>query len=289
MNLYLALRNKNKKDVLNQEEIFISYLRSIHGRELQKNGILKRVLQVNWDEKDITYRNKAFLQSALNYFRFLFTKIKTEPNDRIYQQFVTAIFDLIPVLQQVDSNINLSFYGGNTNVQESFIQFKRLEQLFYDELIANDASHYDIGHIILPYLRTILESRIKGVLGIDFVRDQNNKNIELSEILKILAKVKRIKLDKAFDISMIKLIINWANHYMHRNMRPDVYIVHSVISYLTAIFHPAKVEIGSKTIFSVYASSSVHSLDELKIEVESIIRQKYPDSSIGWRRHEVVS
>lgn len=285
---YRALKNIDVPLILSEGNNILSYLKKYSGK-YKSNGVLSRILLIEWEKKNIPERDKAIVQSAINYISY-FLKL-VEKNDENLDAYISnikmGVADLKPTICRVDKNIDFEFLLGNTNTQQTSIQHKIVESLFYKNLLPKNASKYDLEHLTVPFLRTILESKIKGILGIDILRNERNSAIELPDLLKILPDLKSISLHNAYDPNILSMIMKWLNHFMHRNLRPESYIVYQILQYIDPLFRPGKITHQDGILFSINSSAFTNDIDAYHSEVENILSSKFPGCYIQWKRKEV--
>ena len=288
ISFYKALQKKEVPLILATGNNLLSYLNKYSGT-YKPNGVLSRILLIEWEEINISERDKAIVQSAINYISY-FLKL-VEKNDENLNAYIlnikTGVADLKPTICRVDKNIDFEFLLLNTNTQQTSIQHKIVEYLFYKNSLPKNASKYDLEHLTVPFLRTILESKIKRILGVDILRNEKNLAIDLSVLLKILPELKSISLHKAYDPNILSMIMKWLNHFMHRNLRPESYILYQVLQYIDPLFSPGKITHKNGVLFSLNSSAFTNDIDAYHSEVENILSSKFPGCYIQWKRKEV--
>ncbi len=288
---YKSLKAQDKTNVLVQSKEILAYLDNFSS-DLKKKGLLKRILKTEWSEKEQVLRDRAIIQAAREYFIFLFSKLKNLDEDHkpLIDSLRTAIADLSFSLKRIDPEFTKNFILASTRTHLTSIEFKNLKTLFYSIRLPVNTNRYELDHLIIPYLRTILESKIKKILGIGILTNSKNQNIEISKIIEILFKIDSISLEKdSFNLDILKLIMEWLNQHMHRNIRPEPYIIHSVIQYLNPIFNPGKKELNGKILHSLNMSAYVENVDVYHKEIENKLNQKYPGYKIEWINKEIAS
>lgn len=289
-NFYECLKLNDSKQIIERGDALLAYLRPF-SIKMKPNGLLHVILKRNWKLTEQITRDQASITLAINYIEYILFKIPDQPThlEAFKQSLITTIADLFSVVKRLDSSLGNKFLLGSTNTQSTSVQYLHAEILFYTNKIGDGLNRYEIDHIIIPFLRTILESKIKHVLGVDIFRDDKNKSVEISRLLELLPKLKTIQLDKAFDVSMLKLIMEWLNHHMHRNLRPPPYIIHAVFEYLKPIFAPGQRKKGNQNLLSINISAFASDLGVYHQEVEQVLKEKYPKCFISWTGKEVAS
>lgn len=288
---YKSLDTQNKTNILEKSNDILVYFDNFRS-DLKTKGLLKKILKTRWTKKEQSPRDEAIIQSAKEYFSFLFESLqKNDGNDNsIINSLKTAFADLSFPLKRLDSTFTKNFILGSTRTQLTSIEFKLLKNLFYTNSLPATINRYELDHIIIPYLRTILESKIKKILGIDTLTDSKNQEIKTSKIIDILFKIGGVSLEKkSFDIEMLKLIMSWLNHHMHRNIRPESYIIHSVLNYLSPIFKPGKRELENSTLYSIDMSAYVEDKDSFQKEIEANLSIRHPGYKVIWTDKEIAT
>ncbi len=288
VNFYRALQKKDVPLIHSEGNNLLSYLKKYSGT-FKPNGVLNRILMIEWNIKHIPERDKAIVQSAINYISYFLKLVEKQDDnlDAYISNIKTGIVDLKPTICRIDENIDFEFLLGNTNIQETSIQHKIVEYLFYKNSLPKNASKYDLEHLTIPFLRTILESKIKGILGVDILRNDKNLSIDLSDLLKILPDLKSISLHKAYAPNILSMIMKWLNHFMHRNLRPESYILYQLLQYIDPLFRPGKITHEDGVLFSINSSAFTNDIDAYHAEVENILSSKFPGCYIQWKRKEV--
>ena len=127
-----------------------------------------------------------------------------------------------------------------------------------------------------------LESRISGLLGIDYATNRG-KNIGLTSLIKICKALKSVEYSKAVNWTEIEWVNDWINHHMHRHIRPYPWIIYQAIESLKSFVDPKEpliTENGTK--FSFYSATYVKNEEELHKEIESALKLEYPEIVITW-------
>ena len=83
--------------------------------------------------------------------------------------------------------------------------------------------------------------------------------------------------------------MTWLNHHMHRNIRPEPYIIHTVLKYLKPIFTAGKKELGGSTLYSFDMSAYVEDSEAYHEEIEMKLKKKYPGYNIMWTEKEIAT
>ncbi len=277
----------DKKTLLNNLSTLIENLRP-ESRNLKESGLLKEILQIEWKVSES--RDKAFIQAALCYLEFLKMEIEIIEGKELsthIKNLKIAIEDMANYVNKINFKVNLSFIYGNTNTQPTPSQFDLLKSIFYKNNIPENRDKYLIDLVTVPILRTILESKVKSILGIDIINDSKNRAIEVSKLLGLISKSKVLKVHKSLELSNLNQIFEWLNHMMHRNVRPDVFVLHCVLQYLQPIFESSWIE--KDTRWSIYASAFVHDIAEYKEEIKNICEREFMGCCIIWTEPEVYS
>lgn len=190
----------------------------------------------------------------------------------------------------LDSNEDTSFIFLSTNTQASAVQFDSAKRLFYNHQIREQyQSNYSTDLLTLYSIRLSLESRVRGLLGIDYAT-ANGKNIGLSTLIKISKGLKSVEYSAKTEWTEIEWVNNWLNHYMHRHIRTYPWIIHQALEILKPFVAPKEPLIKSdRTIHSFSSATYVNDENVLENEIELNLQELYPEVKIRWlNKREIV-
>lgn len=275
-NAYTKLTNENLDNI-------ISYLKEIGGKPLTTNCKRQNAFKTSWLKKEDRLLARCQVQNASEYLNFIKENIKKE-------QLRTVVADIANFVKFLDPNEDTSFIILSTNTQASAIQFDNAKRLFYNHQIREQyQNNYSIDLLNLYAIRLSLESRVRGLLGIDYATT-NEKNIGLSTLIKISKKLKSVEYSKKTEWTEIEWVNNWLNHHMHRHIRPYPWIIHQALEILKPFVDPKEPLIKSdRTIHSFYSATYVNDENALENEIELHLKELYPEVEIRWlNKREIV-
>lgn len=275
-NAYTKLTNENLDNL-------ISYLKEIGGKPLTTKCKRQNALKTSWSDKENKLLARCHVQNASEYLDFIKESIKTK-------QLKTVIADIAIFVRFLDSNEDTSFILLSTNTQASAIQFDSAKRLFYNHQIREQyQNNYSIDLLTLYAIRLSLESRVRGLLGIDYATSKGS-NIGLSTLIKISKKLKCVEYSKETNWTEIEWVNNWLNHHMHRHIRPYPWIIHQALEILKPFVDPKEPLIKSdRTIHSFYSATYVIDESALENEIELHLKELYPEVKICWlNKREII-
>jgi len=249
----------------NDIDLLIIYLKKLIKKEIKLNNIFILKHKIKNEKQYINYI-KSNIQAAIIYLNFLKDEMIIKEN-----VLNCVIADLIPYIEELDKNEDLTFLFANTNVLSSSIHYKHVEELFYNRELRNDhKDHYNINILILYGIRLALEKRILGILGIRQIQKNNKPIIGTSKLLEIIKKLKNIEYNN-IDWNLIIKINNWLNYYIHNQIRPESWIIHQVFIVLNNLFNSKQY----KNICSIYGSTIINDMNKLDDEIKNKIYKKF--------------
>ncbi len=284
---HLQPTSLEKQSVIKKLSFLIENLK-IKSSNLKDSGLLKEILKIKWRNSE--QRKRAFIQAALKYLEFLKEEINVAESKELnyhIKNLKISLADLAFYASEFNSEIDFSFILVSPNSQPTPYQFDLLISIFYQNTIKESHDKYLIDLVVVPILRTILESKVKSILGIDIINDSKGRPIEISKLLSLISKSKVLIKHKSLELSNLKQIFEWLNHMMHRNIRPDIFVLHFVIKYLQPIFESSWLE--KETRWSIFASALVPDINDYKKEIKSICEKEFEGSQIYWTEPEVYS
>ncbi|WP_162296724.1 hypothetical protein [Confluentibacter citreus] len=266
---YTNLTNENLDNL-------IYYLKKISGKPLTVKCKRQNAFKILWHDKETKLLARCHVQNAAEYLDFIKENIKTE-------QLKTVVADISDYVQFLDSNEDTSFILISTNTQASAVQFDNAKRLFYNHQIREQyQNNYSTDLLTLYSIRLSLESRVRGLLGIDYAKS-SGKNIGLSTLIKISKGLKSVQYSTETDWIEIEWVNNWLNHHMHRHIRPYPWIIHQALEVLKPFVDPKKPLINSdRTIYSFYSATYVIDENILKNEIELNLKELFPEVQIRW-------
>lgn len=261
----------------------ISFLKEIGGKPLTIKCKRQNAFKISWLDKETRLLARCHVQNAAEYFDFIKENIKIE-------QLRTVVADISDYVEFLDSNEDTSFIILSTNTQASAVQFDSAKRLFYNHQIREQyQNNYSTDLLTLYAIRLSLESRVRGLLGIDYAT-ASGKNIGLSTLIKISKGLKSVEYSTKTEWTEIEWVNNWLNHHMHRHIRPYPWIIHQALEILKPFVNPKEPLIKSdRTIHSFYSATYVNDESVLKNEIELNLQELYPEVKIRWlNKREIV-
>lgn len=221
-------------------------------------------------------RNRCHVQNAADYLQSI-------KDNYSKSQIKVVIADIAKYVNALDTNEDVSFTHVSTNTLPSAIHFDIAKRLFMTHQIRDqNQNNYNTDLLTIYALRLSLESRIRGFLGIDYATNKG-KNVGLSSLIKISKVLNSVKYSKDFNWTEIEWINEWINHHMHRHLRPYPWTIHQAIESLKTFVDPKEPFITeSRTVYSFYSATYVENEEELQEEIESSLKQEYPEIEITW-------
>ncbi|MHB1197785.1 MAG: hypothetical protein ACYC0A_13200 [Lutibacter sp.] len=276
--LYTELTQKNVENL-------IEYLKSIGGKSLTIKCKRQNAFKTSWTEKETMLLTRCQVQNASDYLNFIKDGITKD-------QVRTVVADLARYVQFLDSNEDISFIVLSTNTLPSAVQFDCAKRLFYNHQIREqNQNNYSTDLLTLYAIRLSLESRVRGLLGIDYAT-HDRKSIGLSTLIKISKGLDSVEYSNKIEWNEIEWVNNWLNHHMHRHLRPYPWIIHQALEVLKPFIDPKEpLIISNRTIHSFYSATYVNDENELEKEIELNLQELFPkaDINIKWlNKREIV-
>ncbi len=239
--------NSNLENVEN----LIDYLSAIGGKPLTIKCKRQNAFKTSWTDKETKLLTRCHIQNALEYLCFIKESFKKE-------QLRTVVADLAIYVNTLDSNEDTSFIIISTNTIPSAIQFDSAKRLFYNHQIRKqNQNNYATDLLTLYAIRLSLESRVRGLLGIDYATN-TGKNIGLSTLIKISKTLTSVEYSTSVDWIEIEWVNNWLNHHMHRHIRPYPWNIHQALEVLKPFVDPKEPLIKpNRIIHSLYSATFV--------------------------------
>jgi hypothetical protein len=261
---------------LETTEHLINYFHSIGGNTLSINCRRQNAFKTKWTKKEEKLRNRCHIQNAIEY-------LESIKNNLSQNQIRTLIADIAVYVNNLDPNEDVSFIILSTNTLPSAIHFDIAQRLFLTHQIRDQhQDNYGSDLLTVYTLRLSLESRIKGLLGIDYI-DTKGKPVGLNSLIEIAKELKSIKYSDKFSWQEIDWVNKWINHHIHRSLRPHPWIIFQALLSLEPLLAPKEaIEIGDTTIYSWYSATFVENEQTLQEEIDSALKIKYNDIKIAW-------
>ena len=267
-----AYTNSTQENV----EILIEYLQKIGGKTLTKICRRQNAFKTIWTKREVKLISRCHIQNAAEYL----ISIKTGYSN---DQIKVIVADIAYYIKILDSNEDVGFILLSTNTLPSAIHFDIAKRLFFNHQIRNqNQNNYTTDLLTIYSLRLSLESRIRGLLGIDYATNKG-KNIGLSTFIKVSKELQSVKYADDFNWTEIEWINDWLNHHMHRHIRPYPWVIYQAIEALKSFLDPKEpLIIEGRTVYSFYSATYVHNEKELEKEIESALKLEYPEIDIKW-------
>jgi hypothetical protein len=265
-------------------ELLIKYLQKIGGKTLTPICRRQNAFKTKWTTRELNLIKRCHAQNAAEYLQSIKQKYF---KDRIK----IVIADIAKYVKALDSNEDVSFILLSTNILPSAIHFDMAERLFITHQIRDqNQNNYDTDLLTIYCLRLFLESRIRGLLGIDYATNKGN-NIGLTSLIKVSKALKSVKYSKAVNWTEIEWINEWINHYMHRHIRPYPWTIYQAIESLRPLVDPKDpVVTDNRTVYSFYSAAFVENEQELHQEIESALKLEYSEIFIKWlSKREIIT
>lgn len=255
---------------------FIKYLKNLGGKELSISCRRQNAFKTKWYQREEKLRARCHIQNAVEYLEVI-------KNEFSIDQIKIVIADIANYINVMDKNEDLDFILLSSNILPSAIHFKNSRSLFYFHKIPEGNNNYDTDLITLYAIRLSLESRIKGLLGIDFITE-NGKPISLGKMINISKQLKSVKFNKNFSWNEVQWVNEWLNHHMHRLLRPYPWIIHQAIEILQPLLLPLKPVITENAKkFSFYSASIIENNVDFKKEVTLAFETTNSNVKIQWK------
>jgi hypothetical protein len=264
-------------------EKLIVHLEIIGGKKLTVFCRRQNAFKVKWTNREIEIRNRCHVQNAAEYLQSI-------KDNCLNYQIRTVIADIAIYVSALDKNEDVSFILLSTNILPSAIHFDIAKSLFFTHQIRDkNQNNYDMDLLAIYALRLSLESRIKGLLGIDYAISRGRK-IGLSSLIEVSKGLKNVIYSNEVNWAEIEWINEWINHHMHRHIRPYPWIIFQAIESLKSFVDPKDPFVDKeRTVYSFYSATYVQNEEELQEEVFTTLKQKYSSIEIKWlSKREII-
>ena len=269
------LKSAYSKSTRENVELLISYFQSIGGESLAKICKRQNAFKTKWTKPALNLRNRCHIQNAAEYLQSII-------EDYTDDQIKVIIADIASYVAFLDANEDVSFLVMSTNTLPSALHFDLATRLFLTHQIRfQNQNNYGTDLLTVYSLRLSLESRIKGLLGIDYAT-YKGRNVGLSTFIKVSKELKLVKYSNV-NWAEIEWINEWINHHMHRHSRPYPWIIYQAIESLKSFVNPKEPFVTENGIvYSFYSATYVMNEDELHKEIYFSLIMLYPDIEIKW-------
>lgn len=276
MNKTTYLKTTYSDSTIENVELLINYFKTIAGKDISMSSRRQNAFKTKWTIGEDKLRNRCHIQNASEY-------LESIKNNFSKEQIKIVIADIVKYVNSLDENEDVNFILLSTNTLPSAIHFITAENLFLNHQIRDDyKKNYNIDLLTIYSLRLSLESRIKGLLGIDYASN-NGKPVGLNTLIKISKNLESVKYSTDFKWIEIEWVNDWINHHMHRLLRPYPWIIHQAIATLKPLVDPKEpVEIGKSIRYSFYSATIVENEEELHREIEIKLKAVFPKIEIKW-------
>ncbi|OCB75558.1 hypothetical protein B0A79_23895 [Flavobacterium piscis] len=257
-------------------ELLINYLQEIGGKALTLTCRKQNAFKTTWSIREENLRIRCHVQNAADYLRSIKDNYLTD-------QIKVVIADVAKYVNILDSNEDVSFILVSTNTLPSAIHFDIAQRLFITHKIRDqNQNNYNADLLTIYALRLALESRIRGLLGIDYATNKG-KTVGLNSLIKISKDLKSVLYSKDLKWNEIEWVNKWINHHMHRHLRPYPWIIYLAIDSLKLFIDPKEPFIDEiRTVYSFYSATYVENEKDLHEEIESSLKHEYPEIEITW-------
>lgn len=263
--------------------LLIDYLRIISGKDLKIGFIRQNIFKTRWRKSEENIRIRCHLKAAAEYLYYLKQSRKRANREEVE----IIIADIAKYVGIVDPAQETSFMVLSTNTLPSTIHYKQAQYLFYKHELPDDSRrNYNSDLLVLYALRLALEKRIHGLLGIDYVKKNDNQNVTLSELIEITKSLKNIEFSDKINWEEIEWINKWLNHFMHRHIRPYPWIIHQAFEVLNSVLLPTSIMDGKSKVGSFYAASIVRDIKLFENEIQTKLTERFSKINIAWSNNK---
>lgn len=277
-NLKKAYRDTNWDNVNH----LINYLKSIAGKEISLTCRRQNAFKTKCTKREEHLRTRCHIQNAAEYLdsiRLSFSK----------EQIEIVIADIATYVKRLDTNEDVDFILLSTINLPSAIHFDTAKNLFYTHNIREQhKNNYSIDLLTIYGLRLSLESRIKGLLGINYAT-KKGKPIGLSTFIKVSKNLKSVNYSKNINWTEIEWVNEWINNHIHGLIRPYPWIIHQAFKTLQPFVDPKEpVKTNNMTTYSFYSASIVDNENDFHDEVETALKSEDPTINIEWKNDREI-
>lgn len=270
---------KNNIEVEKFLSHIVEYLNGLSVLDKKGNWIFDHIFKKSWSEKEIknmAIANVAAARITLNRLLQKFPKIDNE----VLKEFcIDLICDIEFWMIKVDPKQDFSWFILNTNHSVSHSYYMAVRFALYG-VDSEKFNTYDSRFINATLMiRNTIEQRIKGLTGIDSIHRPKNP-VPLSVIIDVLCDLTHLYPKTGIELKKVGKINDWANHFLHRGIRPKPWQLEWAENELGKLFFIG--DTSDKRTHSIYAAFETENLISLRNEFESKITEKYNDVQIVW-------
>ncbi|MBJ6111379.1 hypothetical protein JAO73_20330 [Hymenobacter sp. BT523] len=276
--LKAAYRSTGKENI----EALIEYLRKLGGKALTLACRRQNAFKIKWAKRDSKLLIRCHIQNAVEYLMSI--KADCTP-----AQVKVLIADIAKYVAILDVNEDISFILISTNTLPSAVHFDVAKRLFYSHQIRpQNQNNYQTDLLTIYALRMSLESRVRGLLGIDYATSRG-KSIGLATLIKVSKNLKSVSYTDDFRWTEIEWVNEWLNHYMHRHIRPYPWVIFQALETLQPFLGPIKpLQIEDRVVHSFYSATCVQDENEMAREIEHALKADYPEILIQWHSQREI-
>ena len=272
------------KDCENLQEI-IQYFKRISGKKLKLPFIRQKLFNTNWKGSEIII-SRCHVQAAIYYLNHL---ISRKQLSEIIKEVKMIVAEIVPFIRRLDSEQDTTFIIWSSRTLPSFAHYLNAQELFYNHNIREDyRSNYECDVLVLYALRSTLENRIYSILGIDYIESKDHKIISLSKMIKILQTLKKIEFSASINLEELQSVNRWLNHFMHRNLRPQPWVIHQAFATLDNILEEKQYKEKNRIIHSWYGTTVVKNISDFEKEVKETFSKEFPSSNVKWLNEKEI-
>jgi hypothetical protein len=276
------LKNTYLNPTLENIELLIKYFLIIGGKPLSTICRKQNAFKTKWIKQEENLRSRCHIQSTVEYLESIKSQFTTE-------QIKTVLADISKYVNVLDPNEDTSFILISTNTLPSAIHFDTAKKLFSTHQISDQhQNNYALDILTIYSLRLSLESRIRGLLGIDFATN-NGKPIGLNILIKVSKNLKLVSYSNSLNWKEIEWINDWINHHMHRLIRPYPWIIFLALESLQPFVDPKEpVKTDKRVRYSFYSAALVENEQDFHQEIENSLKKELPNIEINWKSKKEI-
>ncbi len=279
---YSIKRNKEKETCF---KYLYDYLEQIPSLKKKEDWVFNHIFKTKWDDKELKNVSIANVSAAKETLHRLLKQNPGIDNLAIIELLVDLICDIRVWMNKVDPKQDFTWLISNTNATDSRFYYTVFHSLMFEEKerskLNSDARFISATLLI----RHTIEQRIKGLLGIDYLAN-NNRPIGLSSIIENVGKLTLLKYKNGIDFNKISKINDWANHFLHPGIRPHPWQIEWADVELGKWFF--KGNTLDEKYNSIHASFETEDLNLLRAEFEEKIKMKFPSYVIKWHNDSEI-
>jgi hypothetical protein len=274
---FFSIKKNNERETCFRN--LLQYLEQIQSLKKKEDWVFNQIFKTKWNEKETKNVAIANVSAAKETLQRLIKQNPGIDNLAIIELLVDLICDIRVWMNKVDPKQDFTWLISNTNKADSRFYYTVFHSLMFEKKklsrLNSDARFVSATLLI----RHTIEHRIKGLLGIDYIIN-NNRPIGLSSIIENVGKLSMLKYRNGIDFNRISKINDWANHFLHRGIRPYPWLIEWANTELEKWFYKG-ITLDEKFL-SVHASFETEDLGLLRAEFEEKIKIKFPTCIIKW-------